>query len=144
MAEAIISRRGYEADGKPIPPELRTEAFVTNSTWKVPNHVGTVSVRIFGGGGGGSMAYSSGGGGYGGNGGNGGIVGTGTYGGGGGGYGQGADGGSNVVVEEDIFPMEARMVAEAVDMVMEETEPIPAYLEAVAEHKMELVDLEYA
>ena len=51
MAEAIISRRGYDANGA---PELRTELITTNQNWKVPSSIrnSTISVRIFGGGGG--------------------------------------------------------------------------------------------
>ena len=46
MAEAIISRRGYGADGK---PELRTEVITSNLTWTVPNKiVGNISVVLFG------------------------------------------------------------------------------------------------
>ena len=53
MAEAIISRRGYTAEGK---PELRTETIAVNQVWKVPSGIrGTVSVRLFGGGGGGNL-----------------------------------------------------------------------------------------
>ena len=49
MAEAIISRRGWTADGK---PELRTEVITGNVNWSVPNSIKntTISVRIFGGG----------------------------------------------------------------------------------------------
>ena len=61
MAEAIISRRGYEPGGK---PELRTETITSNVTWTVPSSIrGNVSVRLFGGGGGGGNVYAGGGGG---------------------------------------------------------------------------------
>ena len=50
MSEAIISRRGYNSAGKPT---LVTETIISNTTWKVPNHYGNISVMIFGGGGGG-------------------------------------------------------------------------------------------
>ena len=58
MAEAIISRRGYNASGK---PELRTETITGSTNWTVPKHVGNISVRIFGAGG---SAYMSGAGGW--------------------------------------------------------------------------------
>lgn len=50
MAEAIISRRGWTADGK---PELRTEVITGNVNWTVPNSIKntTISVMVFGGGG---------------------------------------------------------------------------------------------
>ena len=47
MAEAVISRRGWTAEGK---PELRTEVITGSTNWTVPNYKGNVSVRIFGGG----------------------------------------------------------------------------------------------
>lgn len=49
MSEAIISRRGYDANGK---PELRTEIITGTTNWTVPNSIRntTISVRIFGGG----------------------------------------------------------------------------------------------
>ena len=48
MSEAIISRRGYTAEGK---PELRTEVITGNTNWTVPNYKkGNISVCIFGGG----------------------------------------------------------------------------------------------
>lgn len=47
MSEAIISRRGWGEGGK---PQLRTETIVQNNNWKVPEHVGSISIRIFGGG----------------------------------------------------------------------------------------------
>ena len=60
MAEAIISRRGYDAAGK---PRLVTETLITNTNWTVPNDIrGNVSVRIFGGGGGGGRCSGGGGG----------------------------------------------------------------------------------
>ena len=48
MSEAIISRRGYDANGK---PELRTEIITGTTNWTVPNSIRntTISVRIFGG-----------------------------------------------------------------------------------------------
>lgn len=59
MSEAIISRRGYTAAGK---PELRTETIAINTNWTVPSGIRnkTIYVRLFGGGGGGI----GGGGGY--------------------------------------------------------------------------------
>ena len=57
MAEAIISRRGYTADGK---PELRTEIITYNQNWTVPKHKGNISVRIFGAGATGSWQSTSG------------------------------------------------------------------------------------
>lgn len=60
MSEAIITRRGYTAEGK---PELRTELIQTNQNWVVPQGVrGNISVRIFGGGGGGTYRQAGGGG----------------------------------------------------------------------------------
>ena len=60
MAEAIISRRGYDASGK---PRLITETFITNTSWTVPNDIrGNISIRIFGGGGGGGRRSGGGGG----------------------------------------------------------------------------------
>ena len=58
MAEAIISRRGYNASGK---PELRTETITGSTNWVVPKHVGSISVRIFGAG---ASSYMSGGSGW--------------------------------------------------------------------------------
>ena len=60
MAEAIISRRGWTASGK---PELRTEIITSNQNWIVPNSLrGNVSVRIFGAGGAGNNGAGGGGG----------------------------------------------------------------------------------
>ena len=53
MSEAIITRRGFNAGGKPPEPILRTNTFISSTRWTVPNHTGNISVRIFGGGGGG-------------------------------------------------------------------------------------------
>ena len=50
MSEAIISRRGYTAAGK---PQLMTETITTNIVWTCPNIRSNVSVRLFGGGQGG-------------------------------------------------------------------------------------------
>ena len=58
MAEAIISRRGYNASGK---PELRTETITGSTNWVVPKYIGNVSVRIFGAG---ASTYMSGGSGW--------------------------------------------------------------------------------
>ena len=74
MAEAIISRRGWGENGKPIPPVLKTETITGNTTWTVPNYRnGGIEVLIFGGGGAGSTssAYYDWGGGGGANGGGG-------------------------------------------------------------------------
>lgn len=61
MSEAIISRRGYTAEGK---PELRTETITGTTTWTVPNSIkSNISVLIFGGGGGGGNGGGGGGGG---------------------------------------------------------------------------------
>ena len=47
MSEAIISRRGWTAAGK---PELRTETITGSTTWTVPQAIrSNISVRIFGG-----------------------------------------------------------------------------------------------
>lgn len=54
MSEAIITRRGYTAEGK---PQLMTETITSNIVWTCPNIRSTVSVRIFGGGQGGSDDY---------------------------------------------------------------------------------------
>ena len=49
MSEAIISRRGYTANGK---PEFRTEYITGNTNWKVPDGIkSNITVRIIGGGG---------------------------------------------------------------------------------------------
>ena len=49
MSEAIISRRGYTAEGK---PEWHTETITGSTTWTVPKTIkGNISVLIFGGGG---------------------------------------------------------------------------------------------
>ena len=75
MAEAIICRRGlYNSTPSEKPGNLITQMIVTNQLWTVPNHVGNISVRLFGGGGGGwtyrvrqryiEHVYSGGGGGY--------------------------------------------------------------------------------
>lgn len=75
MAEAIICRRGlYNSTPSEKPGNLITQTIVTNQLWTVPNHVGNISVRLFGGGGGGwiysvrqqyiESVYSGGGGGY--------------------------------------------------------------------------------
>ena len=59
MAEAIISRRGYGAEGK---PQLMTQIIASNQTWTVPNSIkGSISVIVCGGGGG--QCYDGGGGG---------------------------------------------------------------------------------
>ena len=63
MSEAIISRRGWGEAGKPTPPELKTEYITANQTWNVPNHIGAITVRIFGGGGGSNNRGTHGGGG---------------------------------------------------------------------------------
>ena len=64
MSEAIISRRGWGENGKPIVPELRTEMIQLNYNWTVPGTIsGPVSVRIFGGGAAGT-SFQGGGGGY--------------------------------------------------------------------------------
>ena len=64
MAEAIISRRGWPAEGKPVPPELKVETITGSTEWTVPNNIkGNISVLIFGGGGGGGN-WSGGGGGW--------------------------------------------------------------------------------
>lgn len=48
MAEALICRRGST---EPTPtPVLRTETFISNTNWRVPNHTGNITVLIFGGG----------------------------------------------------------------------------------------------
>ena len=63
MSEAIISRRGYTAAGK---PKLYTQTFTGSTDWQVPSTIrGNVSVLIFGGGGSGRQ-YGKGGGGGGG------------------------------------------------------------------------------
>ena len=63
MAEAIISRRGWPEDGKPIPPQLITQTITGNTTnWVVPNIRSNISVLIFGGGGGGGEGGGGGGG----------------------------------------------------------------------------------
>ena len=66
MSEAIISRRGYTAEGK---PEWHTETITGSTTWTVPKTIkGNVKVLIFGGGGSGMSRgedYVAGGGGSG-------------------------------------------------------------------------------
>ena len=53
MSEAIISRRGYTAEGK---PQLMTETITDSREWTVPNVRGNISVLIFGGGSAGSRS----------------------------------------------------------------------------------------
>ena len=49
MSEAIISRRG-SGGGSSGGGTLRTEIIAFNTNWVVPNHIGSISVRLFGGG----------------------------------------------------------------------------------------------
>ena len=51
MSEAIISRRGKSSSG--LGGNMVTEIVSSNKLWIVPNHIGNVSVLLFGGGGGG-------------------------------------------------------------------------------------------
>ena len=54
MSEALICRRGYNAEGRP--PEYHVETIASNGNFIVPQNVyGNISVRIFGGGGGGDI-----------------------------------------------------------------------------------------
>ena len=48
MAEAIIAKRGWGRRGA---PSIQTVTITSNQVWTVPEHTGTISVRIFGGGG---------------------------------------------------------------------------------------------
>ena len=58
MSEAIISRRkGGGGGGTPI---LHTDYVFVNQTYTVPNHIGNVDVRVFGGGGGGCCMLTAG------------------------------------------------------------------------------------
>ena len=56
MSEAIILKK--RAIREIIVPTLKTEIITQNTNWVVPNHVGNISVRIFGAGGGGSAGIS--------------------------------------------------------------------------------------
>lgn len=49
MAEAIISRRGGNGNSSVL--QFITEIVSANKTWTVPDHIGNIIVRIFGGGG---------------------------------------------------------------------------------------------
>ena len=51
MAEAIISRRGKSSNGGGTSGNLITEMYTSNNSYKVPNHIGNLYIRIFGGGG---------------------------------------------------------------------------------------------
>ena len=61
MAEAIISRRGFNSSGR---RKMTTELITTNSSYVIPNHNGQIHVRIFGAGGGTGSLYNGGGSGY--------------------------------------------------------------------------------
>jgi len=65
MSEAVISRRGGSGSGggKINGIESVTEVIVQNTSYTIPNHIGNISVRIFGGGGGGGP-WGGGGGGW--------------------------------------------------------------------------------
>ena len=58
MSEAIISRRG-SGGGSSGGGTLRTEVIAFTTNWVVPNHIGDISEKIFGGGA--SGGYSTGG-----------------------------------------------------------------------------------
>ena len=64
MAEAIISRRGYNASGKPYVPTLKTKTITASSYFDVPDTIvnNTLSVIICGGGGWGGYGGGGGGG----------------------------------------------------------------------------------
>lgn len=59
MSEALICRRGYKDSSTPSieTGNLITTTITSNQQWVVPNHVGNISVRIFGGGGAGYGDY---------------------------------------------------------------------------------------
>ena len=60
MSEGIITRRGYDAGGK---PELRTETFTGSTDWVVPNRIrGNIKVLVYGAGGGRTSNCGGGGG----------------------------------------------------------------------------------
>ena len=62
MSECIISRRGSSSGGT-SGGNMTSEVIIKNTVWVVPNHIGNISVRIFGGGGGGNGSESTYGGG---------------------------------------------------------------------------------
>ena len=69
VSEVVIVKRGNAIINRYVEPELKTLLITENTNWVVPEHVGNVSVRIFGGGGAGwdmFMGSTSGGGGGGG------------------------------------------------------------------------------
>ena len=45
---------------EPDPTEFHTEYITTSQTYTIPNHIGNISVRLFGGGGGGSLVHGGG------------------------------------------------------------------------------------
>ena len=57
MSEAIISRRGGSSSTSGR--EMVTQYVTINQNWEVPNHIGNISVRLFGGGGSGCYAGTS-------------------------------------------------------------------------------------